>query len=509
MVSTAIEPSLDFLIPTSPASVVVSVDSVLSRTELDLLYHQYFKAVDPLAHVIHKPTFDRQFVQILLDVYPSKTSTKSFTALVLAMCFTAAVSLSYSQPQVNFQTDKGSLVEKLKLATERALVAAQHMKSLKLETMQAFAIYLIPQCRGELSRAQSSMVGALVRLAQCAGLHRDPSVTDVSPLECHIRGLLWYQICFLDLHTCEQQGPQPMIHADDFDTPLPMNVDDIAFETSSLPVPSNGWTDVTFSLIRYEITEIHRVIFRERIALDKKTTDLTAVRAKIESSIQNVVSKYLRNLDDSIPIQKCARLTAESLLARCIPMVLQVFLRLEERNDTQEEIQKTILARALDLMEAGATLETATDLIPWAWYAPTYQQYHSIFFVLVMLYMDPDMPDAARASAMIDHVFGTCYGITKQQRCGDIIRMLANECNAFMKLRKVKYMPRASSRTSEASPPNMEAVFENFRQGQQGNQDKTATTGPGSSAVGTGAQSFEDFMASQIGQPNMTMDDWL
>ena len=116
-----------------------------------------------------------------------------------------------------------------------------------------------------------------------------------------------------------------MIHADDFDTPLPMNVNDLAFETSSLPVPSNGWTDMTLSLIRYEITEIHRAIFRERIALDKKTTGLTAVRAKIESSIQNVVSKYLTNLDDSIPIQRCARLTAESLLARCIPMVLQVF----------------------------------------------------------------------------------------------------------------------------------------------------------------------------------------
>ena len=143
MASTAIEPSLDFLIPTSQAPVTVSVDSVLSRTELDLLYHQYFKAVDPLAHVIHKPTFDRQFIQILLDVYPSKVSTKSFTALVLAMCLAAAVSLLYSQPQVNFQTNKGALVEKLKFATERALVAAQHMKSLKLETMQAFAIYLV------------------------------------------------------------------------------------------------------------------------------------------------------------------------------------------------------------------------------------------------------------------------------------------------------------------------------------------------------------------------------
>lgn len=108
-----------------------------------MLYHQYFRAVHPLAHVLHKPTFDRQFYQSCLGQDPSNTPTRSFTALVLALCFAAAVSLSQTQPEVQFQTTKTALVDRLKLASERALAVAQHMKSLKLETMQAFAIYLV------------------------------------------------------------------------------------------------------------------------------------------------------------------------------------------------------------------------------------------------------------------------------------------------------------------------------------------------------------------------------
>lgn len=139
-----IEPSFDLLLsPWSQPSTILSLGSVLTRTELDMLYHQYFKAVDPLAHLIHKPTFDRQFCRVFLGHGPTKTATKSFTALVFSMCFAAAVSLSQSQPQVQFQTTKAALVDKLKVATERALVAAQHMKSVKLETLQAFTIYLV------------------------------------------------------------------------------------------------------------------------------------------------------------------------------------------------------------------------------------------------------------------------------------------------------------------------------------------------------------------------------
>lgn len=99
--------------------------------------------------------------------------------------------------------------------------------------------------------------------------------------------MLWYQRCFLNLHTCEAQGPQPTIHDEDLNTALPMNVEDLAFEVSNLPIPSNGFTDVTLTLMRLKITALHMSIFRDRMALNKKMTGLPTVRAAVESHMHS------------------------------------------------------------------------------------------------------------------------------------------------------------------------------------------------------------------------------
>lgn len=318
-----------------------------------------------------------------------------------------------------------------------------------------------------------------------------------------------------------------MIHDEDFDTPLPLNVNDLAFEIETRPVPWTGWTDATFSLIRFEITEVHKTVFRERTALSKKTTELSIARSKIESQIQTIKSKYLDNLDERILIQRCAKLAATSLLSRSTPMLLQIFLKLDDFSDTQRQIQHDMLISSLDMMEASATLETATDLIPWVWFAPTYQQYHSIFVALTLLYINPKLPEADRASAMIDHVFGTCYGISRQQRCADILRMLSNECSAFMKLRKFKRMPElSSSRFSESSPPDIEKAFEDSRREQQLQQQQqqqsrgrfevaaTGATNPNLDTFGPNTQALKDFMNSQTDLASMPiegipLEEWL
>lgn len=297
-----------------------------------------------------------------------------------------------------------------------------------------------------------------------------------------------------------------MIHDSDCDTPLPLNVNDLAFEVSTSPAPSSGWTDVTLSLMRYEINNIHKFIFRERIALSKRTTDRPTVQAQIEARIQAVVHKYLDIFDDRIPVQRCAKLAGTSLLSRCLPMMLQIYVDLDDDSEAQKQVQTMMLSCSLDMMEASATLESAIDLIPWAWYAPTYQQYHSILLPLAWLYLDPDMPHAARASAMIDHVFGTCYGVSRQQRCADLLRMLANECSAFMKIRKVKHISSGSSRSSTTSPPNIEAAFEEVRQNQQ--LDLNQALADFSSQSGEMNQQFLENLAADYGGAPMTMDEW-
>src|SRR6187402_846462 len=98
----------------------------------------------------------------------------------------------------------------------------------------------ITECRTDVSRSHSILVGALIRLAQCIGIHRNNNTRGLTPVQQHVRSLLWYHICYLDLKTSELQGPQPTIRSDDFDIPVPMNVDDSAFELLHRPPNTPG-----------------------------------------------------------------------------------------------------------------------------------------------------------------------------------------------------------------------------------------------------------------------------
>lgn len=98
-------------------------------------------------------------------------------------------------------------------------------------------------------------------MAECMGLHRDGSAYGMNPLETHVRRLVWYQLCFLDIRTCEAQGPRPSMRREEFDTKLPLNVNDIDLHaTGKVPTAADHWTDATFCLMRFEINEMMRTI---------------------------------------------------------------------------------------------------------------------------------------------------------------------------------------------------------------------------------------------------------
>lgn len=155
------------------------------------------------------------------------------------------------------------------------------------------------------------------------GLHKDGTAYGFGPVETHVRRLIWYQICFLDIRTCEAQGPRPYIRADEFDTQLPLNVDDDELEDPDPPTaPASRWTDMTLSLIRMEGNEMFRVVWVDRPRLEKRKISLTAVLGKIENFRKTIKDKYLCFIDDNIPVQHLGRQVCEIMYLRMHIMVL-------------------------------------------------------------------------------------------------------------------------------------------------------------------------------------------
>jgi hypothetical protein len=338
-------------------------------------------------------------------------------------------------------------------------------------------------------------VGALVRLAQCIGIHRlsHSSATSLTPLQRHVRSLLWYQICFLDFKTAEAQGPHPSIRFDDVDIAMPLNVNDDVFEFGSSqwqqnPTSVHGWTDVTLSLIRYECNEIHRLIFRGRIEMDRKHITLHDLRARVEARKRQIQSRYLQFLDATIAIQRYAGLVATLLMSRCDSMLLYRHLpqtSLQPRSESENRLRDVLLTAALTTLEIGATLDTLPSLSSWAWYSTTYQQYHAVLLLLTELYRTPDLPRKDRMMTMIDHIFGHCYGVSVRERCSDLLWTVKENLEAFyvMKGFNKKRQNLAPQQHPTLQPlPSFSSTSPNFvgqtprlPQGPQGHLQRTST----------------------------------
>lgn len=138
--SLSLEPSSSLLVSRSFLQARVELPSY---KELQLLYHQYWSAVDPLAHVVHKPSFEVGLRNYMPHGQVIDTTPASFKALLLAMCLAASVSLPLMQAEEALGITQDALIERLKVATEGALSNAKFMSPGKIETLQAFTIYLV------------------------------------------------------------------------------------------------------------------------------------------------------------------------------------------------------------------------------------------------------------------------------------------------------------------------------------------------------------------------------
>jgi hypothetical protein len=386
-----LEPGATYIAPGSAlifgglVSQAFVIDFLPSRPVADRLVQQYNQSVHFISRVVHWPSFLARYENFWANIMVGMEPSRSLQALIFSILFSAVVTMNDDDISPLFSVSQRSLLASFQTATEIALGKANFLRTTNLETLQALVVYLIPMCRNELSRAHSALVGTAVRLAECMGLHRDPQIVyGVGAREAHIRRILWCQLCFLDIRTTEAQGPRPLLKPDDFDSKIPLNVDDVDVSSTTTAQESNCWTDMTFSKIRFECIEMHRFIWVERSRLEEtKQGSLTYLLDKIESFRKSMEERYHPMLDETVPLQKAAKLVMTVLLLRMHMMVLHLYSSAVV-SQVPERVHRTVVSTGTQQIEAALCLETDPTLRPWAWYDFLLARYASFSFLAYM-----------------------------------------------------------------------------------------------------------------------------
>jgi hypothetical protein len=124
----------------NPASLI---DFLPSRLAADRLIKQYFDCVHPICQILHRPTFEKEYDTFWDEVTLGIEPPNSVQTIVFSAMFSGVVSMDESSIIRDFGVSKSSLIDNFKLGTETALSRANFLRTTKIETLQAFVMYLV------------------------------------------------------------------------------------------------------------------------------------------------------------------------------------------------------------------------------------------------------------------------------------------------------------------------------------------------------------------------------
>lgn len=146
---TWLAPSKDYVAPSSNFMLASGLDNASlvsylpARFIVDKLIAHYWVAVHVVARVVHRPSFERQYQNFWIRVNMGMEPRSSFQAVLFAAMLSSVVSMSEEKVQAEYQVDKPTLVNSFREGTEAALAKANFLRTTKLETIQAFVMYLV------------------------------------------------------------------------------------------------------------------------------------------------------------------------------------------------------------------------------------------------------------------------------------------------------------------------------------------------------------------------------
>lgn len=342
--------------------------------------------VDPLCKVLHVPTIEPKVLEAAnhLDKIP-----KGLECLMFSIYYGAITSLLPQECLEKFGKDRAGLLTKYRFALEQSLSRANFLYCDETIILQAFVIFLILLRRNDDARVIWTLTGLVVRIAQTLGIHRDGSHFNLSPFETEIRRRLWWQVCILDARASEDHGCDPTIVEAQFDTQMPLNVNDVDLDPDMKDFPESriGFTEMTFCIIRFEVANIFRRILYIPPGPNRCTVYFAGLSIPekekwISDCHQRLEEKYLKNCDMSVPLYWVTATISRLVMSKMWLVVYHPHQRRDGGASLPQETKDKLFITSLENIEYSILLETEARTMKWGWLFRTYVQWHAIAFLL-------------------------------------------------------------------------------------------------------------------------------
>ncbi|KAJ4982813.1 transcriptional regulatory protein [Stagonosporopsis vannaccii] len=200
----------------------------VDKDKADEDIHQYMSEHDHVYHIIHGPTFERDYAQMWLDL-----ATADTRQVVLALLMVAIVRLT----NLPSSGGAGSWEQAMKIIDMCS--DWQQGREIKydsaLDFQTTFLVLLARQLSGRFYKRTWVKAGEMIRIWMCAGLHRriDGLQSRPTVLTREMRARLWTAAAEFELQAAFEHGMSAHTWPEQTDVAAPLNVLDSALEQDS------------------------------------------------------------------------------------------------------------------------------------------------------------------------------------------------------------------------------------------------------------------------------------
>lgn len=210
---------------------------VPDRTTTDKLVQEYIDSFETTYRVLHVPSFMRQYESFW--VAPNEAVSEFLVILLLVIATVYCVSPGEEKFNGRSSVRRETAVRMIDSCD--LWLKAQSHKHVTLATYQVnILLFLARRMNCVKIKREWAAAGHLLRIAQAAGLHREPTIlsTKISVFDQEMRRRLWATILELELQMSIDRGMQAAVGPEGWDCRAPSNIDDEDFDTPSKELPA-------------------------------------------------------------------------------------------------------------------------------------------------------------------------------------------------------------------------------------------------------------------------------
>ncbi|KAI1648130.1 fungal-specific transcription factor domain-containing protein [Daldinia loculata] len=277
------------------------------KAVIDRLMNRYFTSNSPSQHIIHIPTFLREYNEFCKD--PDRAPLNWIAMLYMVLALGVFFS-SFAAPHELASDSPMPVMDRFKQyrgAAGWALIWGKYSQP-NFYTLQAFLLYVEGDFMTNRDHRMNCYLlsSVLIRLMLKMGLHRDPSkLPNITPYDGEMRRRLWNIAIQIELLVAFNLGLPSMVHGIETDTELPSHLMDTDFDkdTKELPParPDTEYTSLTYPINKARMIRVFFLVVRQAHALRVPTY---AEVMKLDSQIEEIWNN-IPPLMKMKPIEEC------------------------------------------------------------------------------------------------------------------------------------------------------------------------------------------------------------